>query len=95
MEFESLIQLNKSAKDSKMKSPLSKTINGSMIKINKTSIKRTLSKNNIFDIERKTHSNLLPTIVDKRRCENSNDVITACTGTSRREKKISKNKMPL
>ncbi len=95
MELGSLIRLNKSAKDSKRKSPLSKTINGSMIKINKTSIKRTLSKTNAFDIERKKHSDLLPTIVDKRRCENPTDVITACTDTSRREKKISKNKMQL
>ncbi|CAF1167043.1 unnamed protein product [Adineta ricciae] len=83
----------KALKAFQSKSPLLLTPpNGSTIRANKTSIKRTLSKANTSDTEAKKHSESLPTIVDKKQSMYRSETFVDASNTSRNEKKLSKRK---
>ncbi|UJR25166.1 hypothetical protein I4U23_006522 [Adineta vaga] len=92
IDIETSTKSKKSTKTSKTKSSLLTPMNGSTIRINKSSIKRTLSKTNLSDIERKKRSELLPTIVDRKRTVQRSETFVESIDTSRKEKKLSNQK---
>ena len=91
IELERLIKSpQQSPNISKPKSLIStaSTITRPILRINKSSIKRTFSNTNTLGIQRRKRIDLTPMIIDNRRYIYRHGIIPPCTETSRRKEKL-------